>query len=134
MQKIEVSGQSLCQPLRPNRRNSESVVCIPSRTISPRRSRTSLIPCGSLGLPPLRMSSIRKTRTCGRVRNVSRAHFSTKCGGAITKPENGLPALCTSMLPSAIKVLPAPHSATTLALRADCQRLLTPMMANPCAG
>ena len=52
----------------------------------------------------------------------------------MTKPEKGLPALCTNMLPSAISVLPAPHSAMTLALRANSQRLLTPMMARDCAG
>jgi len=34
----------------------------------------------------------------------------------MTKPENGLPALCTSMLPKAISVFPAPHSATTVTL------------------
>jgi hypothetical protein len=107
---------------------------IPSRTISPRRKRTSLMPCGSLGLPPFRMSSITNTRTCGSVRKASRAHFSTKCGGAITKPVNGMPALCTSMVPSAMSVFPAPHSATTLALRANCHRLLTPMIAMVCAG
>src|SRR2546429_6598222 len=33
-------------PICPNRCSSESVVCIPSRTISPRRRRTSLVPCG----------------------------------------------------------------------------------------
>ena len=52
----------------------------------------------------------------------------------MTKPVNGLPALCTNMLPRAMSVLPAPHSATTFALRANCQRLLTPMIARDCAG
>ena len=121
-------------PSRPNRRNSLSEVCNPSRTISPRRKRTSLMPCASRGPPPLRMSSIRNTRTCGSVRKASRAHFSTRCGGAMTNPVKGRPALCTSMLASAIKVFPAPHSATTLALRASFQRRLTPMIAIVCAG
>src|SRR5215472_3830489 len=40
----------------------DTTMAIPSRTISPRRKRTSLIPCGSRGLPPLRMSSMRNTR------------------------------------------------------------------------
>ena len=38
------------------------------------------------------------------------------------------------MLPRAMSVLPEPHSATTFALLANCQRLLTPMMAKVCAG
>ena len=134
MQKTVLLGQSLRQPLRPKRRSSASDVCSPSRAISPRRSRTSFTPCGSRGLPPLRMSSIRKTRTWGRVRKVSRAHFSTKCGGHITSAQKGLTALCASMLPRAIRVLPAPHSAMTLALGPDCQRLLIPMTARACAG
>jgi hypothetical protein len=52
----------------------------------------------------------------------------------MTKPEKGLPALCTNILPNAMSVLPAPHSAMTFALRAICQRLLTPIMARDCAG
>src|ERR1039458_7792163 len=38
------------------------------------------------------------------------------------------------MLPRAMSVLPEPHSATTLALLANCHRLLTPMIARVCAG
>ena len=38
------------------------------------------------------------------------------------------------MAPSEIRVLPVPHSATTMAVRARCQRLVTPMMAIVCAG
>ena len=52
----------------------------------------------------------------------------------MTKPENGRPALCTNMLPRAMRVLPAPHSATTFALRANCHRLLTPIIARVWAG
>jgi hypothetical protein len=52
----------------------------------------------------------------------------------MTSPEKGLPALCTNMLPSAMRVLPAPHSAMTFALRAICQRLLIPIRAKACAG
>src|SRR5438045_6293920 len=37
------------QPLRPRRRSSGNDVCNPSRTISPRRWRASLTPCGSRG-------------------------------------------------------------------------------------
>jgi CHAT domain-containing protein len=40
---------------------------------------------GVFPLPPLRKSSIRNTRIPGIVRNASRAHFSTRCGG--TMPE-----------------------------------------------
>ena len=47
------------------------------------------------------------------VRKVSRAHFSTRCGGAMTIPENGWPCAWTNIMPRAIRVLPAPHSATT---------------------
>src|SRR6202035_2995124 len=38
------------------------------------------------------------------------------------------------MAPSEIKVFPVPHSATTMAVRACCQRSATPIMAMVCAG
>jgi hypothetical protein len=47
---------------------------------------------------------------------------------------NGFPPLWTWIAPSEIRVTPVPHSATTMDVRACCQRLATPMMAMVCAG
>ncbi len=116
------------------RRSSLRAVCIPSRTIHPCLSRTSFTPWDLFSSPPFRRSSINNTRIPGRVKNASRAHFSTKCGGTIAKEVNGLPALRTCIAPSEISVLPVPHSAITMAVFACCQRLATPMMAMVCAG
>jgi len=38
------------------------------------------------------------------------------------KAVNGVPALWTWIAPSEISVLPLPHSATTIPVRASCQR------------
>ena len=115
-------------------RSSLSVVRKPSRTMRPCLSRTSFTPWNLFSSPPFRKSSIRKTRIPGNVKNVSRAHFSTRCGGTMAKAVNGFPSLWTWIAPSEIKVLPVPHSATTMPVRARCQRLASPMMAMVCAG
>jgi len=46
----------------------------------------------------------------------------------------GLPALWTCTPPNEIRVLPVPHSATTIAVRAAAHRLARPMIAMACAG
>ena len=46
---------------------------------------------------------------------------------------NGLPSRWTWIATSEIRVLPVPHSATTMAVRACCQRLASSMIAIACA-
>jgi hypothetical protein len=115
-------------------RSSLRVVRSPSRTIRPWRRRTSFTPCALLSSPPFRKLSMRKTRRPGKVRNASRAHFSTRCGGTIAIAVKGLPSLWTWTAPREISAFPVPHSATIMPVRACCQRFASPMMAIACAG
>ena len=77
---------------------------------------------------------MKKTRTRGKVRNASRAHFSTNCGGTMARAVKGFRSLCTWTAPSEMSVLPVPHSAMTAAPRASFHRFTTPMIASVCAG
>ena len=115
-------------------RNSVSVVRSPSRMMRPLRSLTSLTPAWPRELVGVRRPSMKKTRTRGRVRNASLAHFSTNWGGTMARAVNGLRSLCTWTAPSEISVLPVPHSAITAAPRASFQRFTTPIIASVCAG
>jgi hypothetical protein len=65
----------------------------------------------------------------GMVRKASRAHFSSRWGGTMANAVNERPPQWTWIAPKEINVFPVPHSATTMAVRAWCQRLATPMMA-----
>ena len=115
-------------------RNALNVVRHRSHTMRPCLNRTTFTPWELLSSPQLRKSSIRKMRKPANVRNASRTHFSTRCGGAIAKAVDGLPRLWTWIAPSEIGVLPLSHSAITIAVRVRCQRLASPMMAMVCAG
>ena len=56
---------------------------------------TSQMPCGRLGSPPLRMSSMRKVRALGIVSRTARAHLGVICEGQITKVAVGRPSART---------------------------------------
>ena len=107
---------------------------MPSYTILPLLSLTSQMPCGFSGSPPLRMSSIRKVLARGTVSSASRAHLCVMCEGHITSVVLGRPAASTWIVPSAINVLPAPHSATMRAALASRRYFAVPVMATACAG
>jgi len=96
------SGAALAPLLASMRRNSASDRRIPSYTILPLRSLTSQMPCGFLGSPPLRISSIRKVLARGTVSKASRAHLCVMCEGHITSVVLGLPSAITWIVPSAI--------------------------------
>ena len=99
---------------------------LPSYTVLPLLSFTSQMPCGRLGSPPLRMSSMRKVRARGIVSRTSRAHLCVMCEGHITSVVLGRPSASTWIVPSAMKVLPAPHSATMRAALGPAQILRSP--------
>ncbi len=129
------AGATLAPLLAAMRRNSASDRRNPLVLRSlPLRNLTSQMPCGFLGSPPLRISSIKKVLARGTVSRASRAHLCVICEGHITSVVLGRPSASTWIVPSAIYVLPAPHSATIRAALALRKYLAVPVIASACAG
>ena len=101
---------------------------------SPRRIRTSLIPCGYAGSPPFRMSLIRgNILDMGSVRRVFPRPFLDQVRRSHDQSRKRPARAMHQHASQSDQGLARTAVATTFALRANCHRLLTPIIAT-CSG